>query len=192
MTTDNIKQGTRQDFAYVESMGSAVRVGYGLTPVDGQEGQYKWREVTLYKKQYPIVTLQTVKNAIIADIDARTVERITSGYEWTVLHGDDTGKTVKVWLSKENQTNFKAKYDRAIAKPYSVTWPMTYKISENDETKAAVYEHFSDIDELEQFVLGGQDYIEAQYSAGWIEKDNIDWTPYEALFPATEQETPAE
>ena len=146
---------------------------------------YEWQEVSFYKKQKNSISLHEVKEAIIADINAQTDGRVLEGYEWTVLHGPQQGQTVKVWLSDENQTNFKAKHDRALQKPDSVTWPITYKVGEADGQP--VYELFADIDELTAFVYGAQDYIEAQLGIGWQEKDGIDWTPYEALFPAQDQ-----
>lgn len=185
MTTDNIKQGTRQDFAYVESMGSAVRVGYGLTPVDGQEGQYKWHEVTLYKKQYPIITLQTVKDAIIADINARIDEKILNGYQFTPDGGE---QAITVWLSKESQTNFSEAHRLQMV-------PVKFKLNE-DEQKQPIYHTFTEFSELDRFYIGGVQYINQCLNEGWTEKDAIDWTPYEALFPATEdngqQQEPAE
>ena len=180
-------QGTKSDFARFKEDGGRFVIGYGLTQLT--DTLYEWFEITIYKRQQPIVTLVDVKQAVIDGIDAKTDERILEGYEWTVLHGPQEGKTVKVWLSKENQTNFKAKHDRALQKPDSVTWPITYKVGEADGQP--VYELFADIDELTDFVYGAQDYIEAQLGIGWQEKDSIDWAPYEALFPAASEASAA-
>ncbi len=177
--------GKISDFSPVREDGSRVIISYGFEAVD--EENATWQEVYLYKKQQAIVTLDVVKQAVIGDIDAKTDGRILEGYEWTLLHGPQEGQAVKVWLSKENQTNFKAKHDRALQKPDSVTWPVTYKVGEVDGQP--VYELFADIDELTDFVYGAQDYIEAQLGIGWQEKDAIDWSPYEALFPAAEAES---
>lgn len=118
-------------------------------------------------------TIDDVRDAIIAHIDAETDEKILCGYEWTVRHGDDAGKTVKVWLSSENQNNFKAKHDAAITYPDKVKFPVTYKISQDSETGNAIYEEFADIEELATFYLGGLDYIENCVNAGWRKKDAI-------------------
>ena len=186
----NKVSGIMSDFSAMREDGSRIIIGYGLTKAEGD--LYEWYEVYLPKNQVSQLNFQMVKDAIIADIDDRTVARITSGYEWTVLHGTDEGRTVKVWLSKENQSNFQTKYNRAKTSPDSVSYPVTYKISEDEETKAAIYEHFADFNELESFVLGGEDYVEQQYGAGWIEKDSIDWAPYEALFPQPESQESSE
>jgi hypothetical protein len=110
----------------------------------------------------------------IEAIDARTDAKILSGYQWTVLHGADAGKTVNVWLSAENQNNYKAKHDVALAYPQLVTFPMRYKISE-DEQKRAIYEEFQDINELATFYLGGIAYIERCIDEGWEEKDKVEF-----------------
>jgi hypothetical protein len=177
----NKVSGNQSDFAYIREDGSRIIISYGLTKID--DNLYEWYEVYLYKKQVNQLTLQMVKKAIIADINARTDEKILSGYEWTILHGDDAGKTVKVWLSAENKENYKAKYDTAKDDPELITWPSKFKVSENDDL-TPVYEYFANVAELKAFYYGGLNYIEQTVNAGWAEKDAIDWTPYESLFPA--------
>jgi hypothetical protein len=175
-------QGKKSDFAYMAEDASRITIGYGLQQV-GKTEVYEWWQICFYKKQTPLLSLQMVKDAILADINSRTDEKILSGYEWTVLHGDDAGKTVKVWLSAENKENYKAKFDMAHDDPELVTWPAQFKVSENDD-KTPVYEFFEDITELKAFYYGGLNYIEQTVNAGWAEKDGMDWSPYEALFPA--------
>lgn len=123
-------------------------------------------------------TIDDVKDFVNGVIDAQTAENILSGYEWTMLHGEDEGKKVKVWLSKENQENFKAKHDAALNYPQLVTFPITYKVSENSD-KTPIYEHFNTIEELAQFYLGEMNYIEQCLKNGWQKKDAVDWAPYE-------------
>ena len=108
----------------------------------------------------------------IKRIDAQTDLKILTGYQWTVLHGDHAGQTVNVWLSTENQANYKAKHDLALAYPHLVTFPIRFKISEDAEKKA-IYEEFQDISELATFYLGGVSYIEHCLDEGWKEKDAV-------------------
>ena len=63
--------------------------------------------------------------------------------------------------------------------PQLVRFPMTYKISE-DEEKNAIYETFQDMDELAEFYLGGVAYIEQTVAKGWRKKDAIDLSLYDA------------
>lgn len=125
------------------------------------------------RHETPEPDIEQLREVIENHINAKVDANILCGYEWTVLHGDDAGKTVKVWLSKENQDNFKAKHDAALVYPDRVRFPMTYKISEVNHK--AVYEVFDSIQELAAFYLGGLAYIEACYNAGWAEKDAIDY-----------------
>lgn len=123
-------------------------------------------------------TAEEIKKTITDWYDQQTDAAILSGYEWTVKHGAKKGQTVKVWLSNENQNNYKAKHDAARMYPQLVTFPMTYKISE-DEEKNAVYETFQNIDELAEFYLGGIAYIEQTVAIGWQKKDAVDLSLYE-------------
>lgn len=123
-------------------------------------------------------TAEEIKKIITDWYDQQTDAAILSGYEWTVKHGPKEGQTVKVWLSQENQNNYKAKHDAARMYPQLVTFPMTYKISEDGE-KNAIYETFQDIDELAEFYLGGIAYIEQTVAIGWQKKDAVDLKLYE-------------
>ena len=186
----NKVSGKKSDFNLISEDASRTVIAYGQKKVTGQN-LYEWYEIYIYKKKGSISGFADVKKAIEEDINARVDEAILCGYPWTILHGDDAGKAVKVWLSKENQSNFKAKYDLHFTKPEALTFPTLYKVAE-DENGDAVFEEFQSFEELEQFYLGGLAYIEQCYQAGWAEKKAIDWTPYEALFPQPEQQQASE
>lgn len=159
----------RHDQLLVFGTGKAILIyGFGQ---DGESG-FDYRHTFSHKP-----TKNELMQVINDHIDSITDERILWGYPWTVQHGPDAGKNVKVWLSKENQSNFKAKHDAALVYPDKVKFPMTYKISEDDDKKA-IYEVFESIEELATFYLGGLAYIEECYNAGWAEKDAVD---YDAL-----------
>lgn len=170
--------GTKSDFAYVRNDGSRIVLGYGLAPVDNDSEHYEWREVYLPKKQHPIVTAEDAKKAIIADIDARTDERILSGYVWQ-------GKPV--WLSMESQHNFQEAHRLQII-------PVKFKIGE-DADGQPVYHTFETFDELDEFYKGGVNYINQCLNEGWVEKDIIDFSPYEDALPTggtADGDTPVE
>lgn len=95
--------GIESDFSLVRRDKSRIIIGYDLKPAD--EGHFTWGEVYFYKKINPNPTLEQVKEAVINDINAQTDEKILSGFVWN---------DKPVWLSSENQFNFKAAYDLAI------------------------------------------------------------------------------
>lgn len=155
--------GKKKEFSLLKVEGSQIVIGYGMA--DAGNGNATWYEIRFNRKQKGSLTIEEVKEAVIECINSLVTERILSGYEWTVLHGSDEGKTVKVWLSAENQANFKAKHDTAVAHPDLVAFPIKYKVSE-DEDKNPVYENFQTLEELVRFYLGGVAYIESCYQAG--------------------------
>ena len=169
--------GKLSDFSLITEDASRIIIGYGLTQI-GESDMYEWYEVYLYKSKLQQLNIKVVRDAVNNDINSQTDEKILSTFPWTVRHGDDEGKEVKVWLSRENQDNFKAKHDAAIMYPELVKFPMTYKISE-DEDENAVFEVFQNIEELAQFYLSGSNYIQQCYEAGWDRKKAIDWSEYE-------------
>jgi len=173
-------QGTLSDFAYFKEEGGRYVIGYGLKELGNS--LYEWFEVYLYKRQQGIVTLADVKNAIIGDINARTDEKILSGFVWTP-EGSEEG--IPVWLSTENQFNFKSAYDLAIQKQ-GATLPVTFKLGEQEDG-TPVYHTFETLEDADDFYLKAVTYINQTLAAGWQEKDSIDWAPYENLFPDADQ-----
>ena len=172
--------GLTERYSLIDTSGNKTLVNYGIEPVD--EINSTWHEVAFSKNHGELPNINDVKEAIIADIDADTDAKILSGYQYQIKHGVDEGKVVDVWLSRENQENFKAKHDAAKEYPALVKFPMKYKISE-DENKKALYEEFQNLEELAEFYLGGVAYIESCLNEGWETKDNFDWKPYEELLP---------
>jgi hypothetical protein len=177
----NKVNGTQASFAPIREDGSRIAICYGLKKLS--KDLYEWFEVYLPKKQMPQLTFDVVKQAILADINARTTERIISGFDYTVKHGGQAGTQVKVWLSKENQSDFHAMHQQAD----DLTFPLRYKIGELEDG-TPVYEEFADAGEMHAICVATTNHVLACQQAGWAEKDAIDWAPYEALF---QDETPA-
>lgn len=159
-----------------------------------------WYEIYIPKIQKQSVSFNEVCDAIIEDINARVKEKILTGYTWKVLHGEDEGLVANVWLSDENQTNYKAKHDTALQYPQLAEFPMQYKIGEYEERqqdeegertetkKRPIYEYFANIQELAQFYLGGVAFIESCYKEGWAKKDSMDFEPYRRLYESDVEE----
>lgn len=171
--------GPVSDYAPLRDEGSRITICYGLQQPETVGGLASWYEVYLYKRQHATVTLQDVKQAVLADINARTDEKIISGFVWT----PDDGDPIPVWLSTENQFNFKSAYDLAVQKQ-GATLPVTFKMGEQEDG-TPVYHTFETMTDADDFYLKAVAHINRALAAGWQEKDGIDWTPYEALFPET-------
>jgi len=170
----NKVNGKKTSFAPIREDGSRITICYGLKKQSGD--LYEWYEIYLPKKQNAQLTLQLVKDAIIADIDAQTDEKILDGYEFTP-DGADT--SITVWLSKESQTNFSEAHRLQIV-------PVKFKLNETED-KQPIYHTFETFEELNRFYVGGVAYINQCLNEGWTRKDSIDWTPYEALFPTASE-----
>jgi hypothetical protein len=144
-----------------------------MQPVEGKE-LVTWYQVDFYKKQ-GAPTLDSVKRAIIDDINARTDDKILKGFVWNGIN---------VWLSEENQRNFSEAQRLNLV-------PVKFKLSElSDGT--AVYHTFESAEELNNFYTEAATYIQQCLQDGWNEKDNLDFSPYESYFGVTSTAPAAE
>ena len=159
----NRVNGKKASFAPVREDGSRITICYGLKKLSGD--LYEWFEVYLPKKQMSQLTLADVKAAIIADIDERVKAQIIGGMTWN-------GKPV--WYSIENQLNFT-----------NATAPVTLKIGEQEDG-TPIYENFETAEQLATFCAVCNAHKQNALTAGWAEKDGIDWQPYEDYFKTEE------
>ena len=164
--------GPATDFTLVKEEGTRTVISYDLQEEAGKE-LATWREIYFPKKQTAKPTLQQVKDAIIADIDKQTDEKILNGYQFTP---EGTEEPITVWLSKENQTNFSEAHRLEIV-------PIKFKLNETDDQKA-IYHEFTTFAELDRFYKGGVQYINQCLNEGWMRKDAIDWEAYEFALEA--------
>jgi len=168
----NKVNGKKASFAPIREDGSRITICYGLKKLSGD--LYEWYEVYLPKKQTSQLSLQTVKDSIIGDINARTDEKIVSGLVWTPQAGGDA---IPVWLSTENQFNFKSAYDLAVQKD-GATLPVTFKMGEDAEGNP-VYHTFKTMEDADDFYLQAVAFVNQTLAEGWQRKDSIDWEPYD-------------
>jgi hypothetical protein len=163
--------GNQSDFAFIREDASRIVIGYDCKKITGKS-LYEWYEIYISKKEKSNISLQDVKDAILADIDAQTDAKILNGYEFTP---DGATEAITVWLSKESQTNFSEAHRLQIV-------PVKFKLNETED-KQPIYHTFETFEELDRFYKGGVQYINQCLNEGWARKDAIDWTPYEAYFP---------
>lgn len=109
-----------------------------------------------------------VREAINAYCNKITDQKILEGFRW-----NDT----PVWLSSENQFNYKATYDLAV-QTGGKTLPVTFKLG-TDEVPS--YVTFNTVEELGAFYTAALAYIQECYTDGWGIKDTFDYSDYIAI-----------
>lgn len=109
--------------------------------------------------------IEEIKNEIISQMNEMIDEKIVSGFSW---------KDMPIWLSTENQFNYKAAYDLAV-QTQGATLPVTFKFGTTD---APVYYKFETVTDLTDFYIKAMTYINETLNEGWMKKDSIDWTEY--------------
>lgn len=167
----NKVSGQLSDFSPIKTEGTRITIGYELKKASGD--MYEWYEVYIPKKQISQFTFETVKNAVLADINSQTDEKIISGMVWTPQAGGDP---IPVWLSTENQFNFKSAYDLAVQSD-GATLPVTFKMGE-DADGNPIYHTFETMADANDFYLKAVAHINQCLQEGWQRKDNIDWSEY--------------
>lgn len=110
-------------------------------------------------------TIDDIKDLINTEINNEVSEAITQGL---VIDGHT------VYLSLENQLNYKAAYDLAVHTE-GKNLPVTFKFGVD------YYKSFSTIEELEAFYMTTRSHIDGAILKGWEKKKAIDYSQYEAL-----------
>lgn len=113
-------------------------------------------------------TIEEVKEIVLNGMNEIIDQRILEGFEWAGM---------KVWLSTENQFNYKAAYDLAV-QTKGASLPVTFKFGTTEEP---VYHEFLDLESFTDFYTQAMGYINSQLAEGWEEKDSVDWSEYKAL-----------
>lgn len=120
-----------------------------------------WTEAIITPKP----SLNQIKSFILGEINKRTDEKIVSGFVWNDM---------QVWLSTENQFNYKAAYDLAV-QTNGANLPTVFKFGTTDNP---TYHKFDTVEELADFYTKAMVYINEQLAIGWAKKDLIDWDNY--------------
>ena len=113
-------------------------------------------------------TLQEIHATIDAYYNGLVDEKIATGYEW---HG------TPVYLSMENQINFKAAHDLCVQNGSVLGGALKFKLSE-DENGVPVYYTFTELAELGEFYSGAVAFNNTCLNEGWAKKDSVDWKQY--------------
>lgn len=111
--------------------------------------------------------LQEIKDTILAWYNTRIEEKILSEFTW---------RDIPVWLSMENQFNYKVAYDIATQSGGEIL--PTFKFG---NTESPVYYKFESLEDLKDFYISAMSYVTDTLATGWQAKDKIDWAVYEDL-----------
>ena len=145
-------------FGATERHDQLVAYGHGAVLVFGygeDDGGYDWRHTFTHRP-----TSDEVMEVIVEHVNGLTDQRILSGFVW-----DGKG----VWLSSENQFNFKAAFDVAV-QTGGATLPVKFKLGE-DADGVPVYHVFADMAEFSDFYTKAIAFIMTALTEGWEEKD---------------------
>lgn len=106
-----------------------------------------------------------IRSTVMAWYNGQTDETILSGFSWN---------GAQVWLSGENQFNYKSAYDLAV-QTGGGTLPVTFKFG----TDAQPYYHtFGTLEELAGFYTAAMKHIQSALAEGWKKKDAFDLDLY--------------
>lgn len=149
----------RHDELYKLSANNYVLfVGYGEENGQG----YVWRKDYDHKPGE-----QELRADINGLINTLTDYKILTGFVWN-------GKPV--YLSQENQMNFKAAHDLAVQTEGAIL-PVKFKLGEDEDGKP-VYHTFTKVESMQDFILKTFAYINKCTNDGWVEKDGIDYSKF--------------
>ena len=148
------------------------KIHFGFTPYyeedeDGNKVETQlgtWTEALVPFKP----SLEQLKKLVLDAINKEVDEKILSGFVW---------KDMPVWLSTENQFNYKAAYDLAVMSQ-GQSLPVTFKFG---ATESPVYYTFETLDDISDFYISAMAYINTTLAEGWKLKDGIDWSVYEEI-----------
>lgn len=101
-----------------------------------------------------------LRREISAHINSLTDAAIIGGMTW---EGDT------VWLSMENQFNYKAVHDAAV-QSLGASLPVTFKLGTDSRP---VYHEFATLADLQAFYAACLAHVQHCYTAGWQAKDRI-------------------
>ena len=122
---------------------------------ESEESGYYWRKDYGYK---PIES--ELKEDIVEHINNLTDAKILTGF---------TYEGSLVYLSAENQFNYKAAFDLCMLTDGS-NLPVTFKFGQEDAPK---YRQFNTKEELREFYLLAVSFVSKTLAEGWAEKDMI-------------------
>lgn len=135
------------------------KVRWNIT--EKEDGSSDWYEQDYDHKP----TLEEIRDTIVKFHNGQVDAKILSGFSW---------KDMPVWLSSENQFNYKASFDLAV-QTNGQNLPVRFKFGTDKDQK---YYDFKTVDELSDFYTSAIKFINDTLQEGWAEKDSVDFSVY--------------
>lgn len=142
------------------------RVRWDIQPETGEDADKQavsYYETEIILRHKP--NINDIKQAVLEGVNRMIDEKIISEFVWNDM---------PVWLSSENQFNYKAAYDLSV-QTGGQTLPVLFKFG---DTENPIYHQFTTQEELSDFYIKAMQFISDTLSAGWIMKDSINWSVY--------------
>lgn len=136
------------------------RVRWDVQP--GDNGNASYMEEEFGHKP----TGEEIRSTVISWYNEQTDAAILSGFSY---------EDMPVWLSSENQFNYKSAYDLAV-QTNGATLPVTFKFG--TDTKPH-YHTFETLEELTDFYTRAMKHIQDTLAEGWKKKDAFDLEKYQ-------------
>lgn len=131
----------------------------------GTDGELGWT----YRQRFTLKpTREEIKEIIISQINCNVEERILCGLRW---------KDMMIWLSTENQFNYKAAYDLAV-QTNGESLPVKFKFGTD---KDPIYYTFTELSDLQEFYMTSLSFIQNVLNEGWQEKDSLDLSVFDKI-----------
>ena len=162
------RKGKKTGFIPFTTDGKMSVVMWDYQPIlteNGEETSVGTWKVEKFDKQ---LSFNEIKTFITNYYNEKIDEKILSGMVW---------KDMKIWLSSENQFNYKAAYDIAV-QTEGKNLPVMFKFGDTNEP---IYYVFDNLEELTDFYLSSMTYIQDTLANGWKVKDSINWDAYNVL-----------
>lgn len=155
--------GYKTKFIPITHKYNKTTINFDYTFIDEIDGKERgtWMSHTFSGLVWP----QMIKDFIIEYINKQVTSNIQSKFIWN---------DKRVWLSLENQMNYKNIYDLAI-QTGGQNLPVKVKLG---TVENPVYHTFTEVEDIYDFYLKMTKHIEEQLNIGWSKKDSINWEDY--------------
>lgn len=155
----------KTNYRPIQKIGLCIKICFDYEPIiqNEKETEFASWNMHIFASKPSFIELRSL---IIDEINKITDKTILDGFKW---------KDMAIWLSAENQFNYKAAYDLAF-QTNGANLPVIFKFGSIEEP---IYYKFNTLEELQDFYIESMSYINKQLEIGWNKKDSIDWSVYE-------------